>query len=517
MSLTADVAIGAAERLERTAGAAPGLAVFSRLANGGGSSELRSRAILGGLRCALAIRDLGALRDLSLSWATVEAVSEQAWDELFATCKALSRAGLGICATALAHAEVRRAGTARALYAYARCLDVSRDPKAGAAFRDAIARGEKEGAAALVRASRVRCAVWLARSPETLSEALAHAKKVATADATPAERLELARVLLRAPSRFVRTSALALLDDVVSCAGAESGTDEAALAPYALVLAARHADDMNDELTPLEVDRLVALFSREPAAKKLVRARETIRAIDRLARAKDSGSESELEAALDDAARLDPELEELHRRARDILRGRFEAWDSQRPSAYPDWAALLDAVVAMRDASWPRVARALRRLAESAERGARIPPHVWSVAMAALGTDDVEVRGVAGRLVLAMMKTTTAAPPRGWLGLAHALAACGMEHVAVAARRSAALANEAGAAEALGLSLTRSGWRHALAGDRSQAIARLREARALATNHRPPRAAAPSPGDGAPTALPPLPGPLRGGAPSRST
>jgi hypothetical protein len=133
----------------------------------------------------------------------------------------------------------------------------------------------------------------------------------------------------------------------------------------------------------------------------------------------------------------------------------------------------------MRDEAWPRTAHALRCLAESAEHAGRLPPHVWTVAQAALGMGDAEVRGAAGRLVGALMKTTTSSPPRGWLGLAQALAACGLDDLATTARRGAALANEAGASAALALALTRKGWQLAQDGDSAKAIERLREARAL--------------------------------------
>lgn len=501
MSLAADVAVGAAERLERSAGPGPGLKVWRRLAANAASAELRGRAILGGLRCAIAVRDLGAIRDLAQLWRTVETVDPALWDGVFATCKDMWRSGLGVCATDLACSEVKRAPTTRALYAYARCLDVAGDPKATAAFADALASAEQEGASRYVRVCRVRHAAWLARAAGTLSAAIEEAKRVVVADATPAERLVLARVLLRSPSRFARASAIGMLDDVVSAAvAANANASMMALARRALGLAARHADDMNDELTPLEVDRLTALFSREPFTKPLLRVRDVVRAIDRLARANEKKSDAEMEAALADAARVDPELAILHHRARDILSGRFEAHQPDEPSttsstsAHPQWTALLDAVVAMRDEAWARSAHALRRLAELAERGQRVPPHVWSTAQAALGSGDAEVRAVAGRLVAAMMKTTTAAPPRGWLALAQALAVVGMDDLATTARRAAAVAKEPGAADALALTLTRSGWQHALAGDRSQALERLREAKALSSAAAAPAATPPADG-----------------------
>lgn len=491
MSLSADVAVAAAERLEATAGPASGLALWKRLAANAAGPELRGRAILGGIRCGIGVRDMVAIGDLARLWVTVDALSEATWDGVFSACKNLFRAGFAAGATELAHAEVRRSMSARALHAHARCLDVSGDPRAATALGAALVQAEKEGARQLAHACRVRRTAWLARSPETLSQAIDEAKRVVPGDCSPGERLVLAGVLLRSPSRFARATALGLLDDLVAGGGP--------LADRALLAAARHADDMNDEITPLEVDRLVALLSREPIAKAMTRALATVRAIDRLARAKDRNSSAELEGALDDAARLDPELAALHQRARDILGGRFEpsVHSGAASRVHPDWSSMLDAVVAMRDGSWPRTAHALRSLAESAERGARLPPHVWTVAGAALGNEDAkedaEVRAVAGRLIAAMIVTTTAAPPHGWLGLAQSLAACGMNDLATTLRRSAALANEPGGADALALTLTRSGWQLALDGERSRAIARLREARALAESHRSPPAPAPVP------------------------
>ena len=491
MSLTADVAIGAAERLERSAGPGPGLAVWRRLASSASGAELRGRAILGGLRCAIAVRDLGALRDLSLLWRTVD---EGVWEGIFALCKELWRARLGVCSVDLAYAEVARLRTARALYMYARCLDVAGDSRAAGAFQAALERAQNEGAKPLTHTCRVRRAAWLAQAPETLTVAIEEAKRVSVAEATPAERLVLARILLRSPSRFARTSAIGLLDDLVSpCApGALTG-----LARRALVLAARHADDTADDLTPLELDRLLALFGRESIAKEVAPVRDALRAIERLARARERKSDAELEAALDEAARSHPELAILHGRARDILRGRFEPAFvppslAERPvlgaGAYPLWTAMLDVVVALRDTSWPRASHAVRWLADAAERGERMPPQLWTIAQAALGTDDVEVRAVTGRLVAALLATSSAAPPRGWLGLAQALAACGMNELATIARRAAALAKEPGAVDSLVLALARSGWQLAESGDRARALERLREARTLASSE-PPRSA----------------------------
>lgn len=480
MSLAADVAIAAAERIERSAGANAGLAVFRRLAANAAGVELRARAILGGLRCAIAIRDLGALRDLTQLWHTVDT---GAWDGVFSLCKDLWRMGLGVCATDLAYAEAKRMRSARALYAYARCLDVAGDNRAGAAFGEAVAQAAIEGAPGITTAARVRRAHWLSQAPETLPAAIEEAKLVEPSHVTAAERLVLARVLLRAPSRFVRAGALGVLDAIVT-----EPSSSPSLVARAMRLAARHADESAGAMTPLEADRVLAIFGREPVVKSGAAARDAVRALQRLAKPGD------LEVALAEAAASTPELAALHQRAREILVGRFEAHHATAlaraadpgggagsASPYAAWGTMLDVVVAIRDGAFPRATDAVRRLAERAERGDELPAQAWTILQVALGCEDAEVRGAAGRAVAAMLKTTRAAPPRGWLALATSLAACGMDDLATHPRRAAALAKEPGAREALALALTRSAWQLALSGERSRAAARLREAKALAS------------------------------------
>ncbi|MDB4942613.1 MAG: hypothetical protein JWP97_2147 [Labilithrix sp.] len=471
MSLSADVAIAAAERIEKTAGPAPALAVYRRLAANAAHVELRARAVLGGLRCATAVRDLGALRDLTLLWRTVD---EGVWEEVFVTCRALGRANLHVPAVALASAEVERLRTARALYLVARLLDVAGDRRAAEAFRVAQERAENEGATAVAHACRVRRAAWLATTREGLSEAIALAKDVPASAASDAERIVLARVLLRAPSRFVRAGAIGLLDDVVSRAAPGALTLPAR---EALVLAARHADDLGDELTALEADRLLALFGREAVAREAAPVRVAIAAIAALGRARATGDESEVLRSLEAAAAADPELARLHGRARDILGGRFEPSTTDASNA---GSLLLDVAGSLRDEAPARAAHALRLLAEATERGERVPPATWTLAQAALETDAAEVRPVAGRLAAALLGRATFAPPRGYLPFAQALSIAGMNELATTARRAAVTAGEPGAAEALALVLTRSAWQLHQTGERSRALAQLREARALA-------------------------------------
>lgn len=473
MGLASDAAVAAAERIERAGGAAAGLAVWRRLAEGATSADLRARATLGGVRCASALRDDTALFALARTWESVEA---GIWiDAVVAACKGLARAGLRSAAEALAAAEARRAPTARSLYLLARCLDVADDPRAPAAFADAITRAEREGADAIANAARVRRASWLARSREGIAEAVAEASRVDPAAVEPRARIALAAVLLSSPSRFVRAGAIDALDTVLA-------SDDPSLISRAVRLAARHVDTREDALSSLETDRLRALFGRPQVAKWTERARAVLEVVERIARARD---DAELDAALAQSAALDPTLAAQHARARDILAGRFE------PHAAPAHGAgvsLLDLAAALRDGEAARASIVLRALAEATARGEPASPRAWTLAQAALAAEAEGVRDAATRLVAALLESRVGPPPRGWLPLAIGLASVGADELATAARRAAAFAREAGAPEAHALALTRSGWALAREGERARALARLREARAIALAHRRPGA-----------------------------
>ncbi|MBX3207952.1 MAG: hypothetical protein KF764_23095 [Labilithrix sp.] len=476
MSVTASVVLAVAERVERTGGARAGLVAWRTLAGNAADAEVRGRALVAALRCALALRDAAAIDELTARW---ESVDSGVWDDAIASLAIeLVRAGLVPRAVALARAEARRHRTARSLYCYARCLDVARDPDAADALRDAIARAEKEGAREIELASRVRRAAVLARDWATTSEAIEEARRVELAEVPPGSRLVVASVMLRSPSRFSRAAGLAALDAI-------AGGDDAALSARAVALAARWADDVRDELTTLEADRLVALFGREAIVKAAPRAKEAARALARIAAARDDAA---LGGALDDAARMDSSLASLHARARDVLRGRYEAppEGAEPPPADPArrrafrWSELLDVVVALRDRAPARAARTLRALAEAAASGERLPAEVLGVAHAALTYDDPELREVASGLVAQRLRRACAgAPPRGWGRLADTLAGLGMTELSTSALRAAAAAKEPGAAESLGSELVREGWELAGRGDRARAIAKLHEAKAL--------------------------------------
>ncbi len=513
MGLASSVAIAAAERVERTGGARAGLAVWRTVAESAVDVETRATALLAAMRCALDLRDPAALEVLALGW---ERVQSGFYDEVFARIRRAAAAGLVPSATSIARAEAARLRSARGLYAYARCLELSGDVRrAEQIFREAIARAEKEGVLAVASAARLHRAVLLALSLETAREALEEARRVDPGSTSPRDKLALARILLRSSSRFVRAGAIDLLDPLVT------GTD-AVLQDASLALLAEHADDAGDDLTPMEADRLLALFARPSVEKKALRARQALEVVAAFARAR-STPEATRDAAVDDAiaraARLDPALAQLHARARDLTSGRFEphaAFELPRPrtegeEAWRDaWAAVLDLAFAMRDGAFPRAALVLRQLrAHALAEGGRfaIPIQVWSPLVAALASADEEVRGAALDLASVLLASRARkAPPRGWLPVSAALTGAGREDLGELARRAAVQSGEPGAAEALAIALTRSAWQLARQPEpaaRSRALALLREARAIAST----TGGSPSPPARSPAAPSPPPSP----------
>lgn len=461
MNVASSMAIALAERVEKSAGPTAGLLAWKTLADTSGPGDTRTRALLAAMRCALAAAEFVEMKALAQAW---ESAGKEPFDrEIGALVKELARGRLASAATALAAAEVARRRSAYALYLHARCLDVANDPRAHDAFGEAIRRAEEEGgrtAASIVLAARLR---RLARSPDPEGAASIDLQKVA-----PRDRLVVVRALLRSTSRFTRAGAIAALDGLVA-------SGDVPIAKRALAVAAAHVDDAADVLTPLEVDRLLALFGRDVALGLAPRARDLVKAAATLAQAT---TDADLDAALAEAAKIDPSLAANHQRAKEILGGRKEPAD--KPPAKDAAGLVLDAFSALREDQTTRAATALVALGDAEERGVRVPAEAWNVARLGLESEHLAVNAAAARLVTARLRARRSAPPpRGWLEIATVLSARGLHDLADRARRQAAAAKEPGAEDALVFALTRSGWEHARRGERERALSLLREARAL--------------------------------------
>lgn len=436
MSLAGTLALKACEQVERSGGARAGFAAFKTLAQSSADSDTRARALMGGVRCGVSLRDASAVEEMIGLWPSIDRGD---WP-VAPLVRDLARAKMPKQAIDLAEAEATRHRTAYSLYTYARALDVANDRRAVEWFRATVERAEKEGNRRISVAARSRLVAWLARSWETLGDALGEAAKLDPKEV--ADPIALARVLLLSGSRFTRAGAIGLLADAAK-------SDDIEVRLRARRLAARYVDEAADAVTPLEQDRLDA-FLKDALGQMLA-----------------------------------PDIEA---RAKDILRGRYEVPREEPLGAPKDPRArrlfrhdeLLDVAVAMRDGAPARAARSLRPLAIALEAGERLPRETLAVAHAALVSGDAELTDVAIRIIrLWLAKPSYAAPPRGYLALADALADAGQTDLALLARRAAAARREANAVVSLATVLTRVGWEAARGADRAHAIRLLREAKAL--------------------------------------
>jgi hypothetical protein len=436
MSLAGTLALKTCEQVERSGGPRAGLVAYKALAQSSADAEVRAKALTGGIRCGLATKDAVAVGELVALWPTIDRGD---WP-VASMVRDLARAKMMPLALDLAEAEATRHRTAHSLYTYARALDVAEDVRAVEWLQKTALRAEKEGNQRIVVAARTRLVALLARSWETLGDALTEAAKLDPKSVT--DPVELARVLLLSGSRFTRASAIGILADAAK-------SDDVEIRLRARRLAARYADEAADAITPLEHDRLNA-FLKDALGQMLA-----------------------------------PDIET---RARDILRGRYEVPREEVLGAPKDPRArrlfrhdeILDVVVAMRDRAPARAARSLRPLALAIESGERLPREALTVAHAALLEGDRELTDVAIRIIRRWLaKPSYAAPAKGYLALADALADAGDPELALLARRAAAARKEPNAVASLATILTRVGWEAARGADRAHAIRLLREAKAL--------------------------------------
>ena len=201
--MAAPLTVAMAERVERSRGPKAGYVVWKGLADVSTSSAVRGPALLGALRCAIQLADVNVVFDLATAWRTSRVTGPA--PELFEHCRALAREGHAPAARALAEAEVARRPSARALYLHARLLERAGDVAAALSrYAEAARAGEEERAPSLVRASRVRrlALAWRARVP--VADLVEEAGVVDLGGASEPERLVVARMLLRSPSRYLR-------------------------------------------------------------------------------------------------------------------------------------------------------------------------------------------------------------------------------------------------------------------------------------------------------------------------
>lgn len=478
MSLASDVALGAAERVRKNLGARAGLLSYRGLAGSTPDSEARGRAVLGGLACALELDDEASADALVGLYAAVttglfEEEVRRVVLAMLARADAGGRtsSGWSLSATGLAALEAERFPRARAAYLHARCLERAGDSGACEALRRAEERATREGAQEIVQSARaLRAAVLYERGE--VDGAASLAASLSLRSLSPELVFRLAPFGLDSESRFARSAWVGELAERVA-------DGEPEVAAQALALACAHADAMGLALTPMEEDRLFAVFGRVADLELASRLSGRLRARRALAPAAREGDVEATLRALAEATPPDARALACARRAADVVRGRFEP---RAPLPEGDAVALAaSACAALRDAERGRAASALARLAtelEAAPPGERAP--AWEAAYLGLHSDAEAVQREAVGVVAALVRLRAPLPPRGGVAMARVCRAVSSEEsgaLALALLLQASAVREEGAAEAYLEGSLELGWRAAQAGEREVALRWLREAR----------------------------------------
>jgi hypothetical protein len=470
------LAVGAAEHVEKSFGAYAGLRAYLPLATllskvlTPEEVTLARKATQGALRCAVKTSSLDVISELAPRWALLTGGGAPPADEVVSLVRTLD--GLGPrgsrAALALAEAESRRSGDARASYAAAR-LEARRGRAREAltlyelAFRTASA----EGRARLGWAARARAIVLASRlGASERSLELATPAIEPPPRARPEDSLAIASARLMLSGKFQRAAGLSLLAHLAK-------TAPPLVAKRAALVAAQHADRLGGELSAVEADRVAATLASWPVAGERARAMARLALTVRAASGGAGGSRGD---ALVELAKTSAELGLAVEAASEALRG---ALPTSTPSG-PEGDVLGVAALARR-AELELAAPRLLRLAAAVDAAA--PATLWTAALLGLAAPD-PARAAAIELAERLVARGLA-PRRGWLAVA-ALASRGepeprSRELVLAALRRAALAGEPLAKQQLSTRLAYEAHEAARRSDHEGALALLDEAERAST------------------------------------
>ena len=464
-SLLDAIALGAAEKIWKTAGPRAGLIAYRNLLSQDADAT-RATAILRGMDCAMEAGDEQAAFSFAESWGFV--LRGDHADDVVRSAARLSARGFLRTAHLLLSREHERRHAPLVAYVLGKVSAQRGLPgDALAAFEACVETGRAAGkklpaqVAALVAAATVEVARTRAREPETATLALELARKVDATLLLPRQRLELARLLLMSKSRFERAGAISQMVDVARLTPG--------LAPRAARYAAAHADRTGHSLTPLEADRVKAALACHPDASCAALAATRLESLRNAV-----GTA----AALAEERRImvDPELAPLVVKAKAVLAGGSgpPAADTATPHVRLTCASLAAIAQLRRGALDTVTLGKVRDLASADVRP--FPRAALTLAWLALASKDRTLHPAASELCGRALSLHVATP-RGLLPLAALLAERGQDELAQKALRLAVLRDEPNAGERLErLLVTRA--KSALArGDRASAMSLLSEAR----------------------------------------
>ncbi len=301
MTFFDELGLRAAEQLETSVGPFIALASFKRLL--AAEQPTRGRAVIGALRCAMALDEEG---EIERAVAAFEALDGDTISAVTYAVRLLD-SGRTQLAARLCAAELSRTGSSTAAYVRARAveagLDAGLDSCAlwGQVVEHAGARGDHR-----VHAHAVArwIGAWITRARRDAGAVLpraalvAHAERAQLAEVLAEERLVILRGRLLSASAFQRASASSSLEEIAR-------RDTAGLGGAALAMLCRHFDEMPFHLHSIEVDRVRAALKRLPDGADKTRLFEGIDAMAALASAYAAREDdASIEAAASRVARI---------------------------------------------------------------------------------------------------------------------------------------------------------------------------------------------------------------------
>lgn len=437
-----ELGLKAAERLEATLGAWIAIASYERLVDetkARPDAWLEARAILGALRCAIALGDDARTARFVDRWKRVPAtIDAPAFREMI---RAAARAGAYPLAHTLATAEAGRRPSATARYVAARALELSghfdHDAYLGIATAPDADVGLRERATALLIEDACRRFDAHGLDPDERATLLVLARNLPrSADAPRTQRLATARLVMMSLRPFERAQGISILCDLVRDAHASEDLREEALHHVAA-----HVDAWGDRLHPAEVDRLSTALR---------------------------------------ATRDDPRRAALLARF-DLVRSIPTARDKAPPSRLLERIRVTapELAAATYDASPPEAnARSLAEL-EIALAAGHVPRVAWFLVLEAVRSRTPSIRDVGVRALGPLLRRSLAPPAFGHLLLAHEVAHADPD-LSLSLYRLAASQREPDARGHLVGALKRVATRALDRGDETRALALLREAKTVA-------------------------------------
>ncbi len=488
MSFFDELGLRAAEQLESSVGPFVALASYKRLL--AGPDAVRARAAAAGLACAIALDDDREIAAMTLAYAAAPTLEDRtASAELRAR---VLRGAVDLLARGKTHlsaqvaaAEGAKSGSAIAAHIRARAVEgmlghaadggqlwwevVERASEAGEARVHAYAAGRAFGA----------CLERVRRNP---SAELPRAKIAAASEKASLEgaghetKLLVLRGRLLCASNFQRASALSALEEMARTAPPPASR-------MALVIAARHFDEMPFHLHPIEIDRVRAALKRLPEGPARDRAMERLEHTVRLVAAIRAEDPARADEALMDLVRGS----DLARGALARLRAAAHGADAAGAEVKPDADAsdrlsshAVSALVALGKGRCADARVALDRTTELLSPDVPVPLPAWTAAARALGTEATESGAV---LIGRAFARTTSFPPPPLVALATKLSRAGASSVAANVLDEAARMREPEARAARAEEARRRAYDALKRGDREGARMALTRARDLFAGH----------------------------------